>query len=89
MRSRFPSGNLNILLAVTHEYRTQALFPTSTGTLSSTQYRTWGAELEIRLLSATLTFLYRNFLGEEYRQVPGFTMPSITSYYGIRWNFVN
>lgn len=89
MRSRFPSGNLNILLAVTHEYRTQALFPTRTGSLRSTQYRTWGAELEIRLLSATVTFLYRNFLGAEYQQVPGFTMPGITSYYGVRWNFVN
>jgi len=89
MRAKFPSGNLNILLAVTHEYRTQALFPTATGFLQSSQYRTWGAELEVRLLTATITFLYRNFLGEEYQQVPGFTMPSITSYYGIRWSFIN
>lgn len=89
MRAKFPSGNLNILVAVTHEYRTEALFPTASEVLQSSQYRTWGAELEIRLLTATITFLYRNFLGEQFQQVPGFTMPSITSYYGIRWSFVN
>jgi hypothetical protein len=89
MRNRFPSGNLNVLIGLTHEYRTQALFPTSDGVLSSSQYRTWGADLEIRLLTATITFLYRNFLAEEYAQVPGFRLPGITSYYGIRWNFIN
>ena len=89
MRSRFPSGNLNILLAVTHDYRTQAIFPTSTDFLQSSQYRVWSAELEIRLLTATISFQYRNFLAEEYQQVPGFRMPSITSVYGVRWSFIN
>ena len=89
MRAKFPSGNLNILLAVTHDYRTQALFPTADGFVESSQYRTWSAELEIRLLTATISFQYRNFLGAEYQQVPGFTMPSITSVYGIRWSFIN
>ena len=49
----------------------------------------WTAELELRLLTATITFQYRNFLGAEYQQVPGFDMPNITSFYGIRWNFIN
>ena len=89
MRSRFPSGNLNIILAITHDYRTQALFPTSTDVLRASQYRAWSAELEIRLLTATISFQYRNFLAEEYQQVPGFTMPSITSVYGVRWSFIN
>jgi hypothetical protein len=89
MHAKFPSGNLNILLAVTHDYRTEALFPTADGFIESSQYRTWSAELEIRLLSATISFQYRNFLGAEYQQVPGFTMPSITSVYGIRWSFIN
>lgn len=89
MRSRFPSGNLNILLAITHDYRTQALFPTADAYLESSQYRVWSAELEIRLLTATISFQYRNFLGAEYQQVPGFTMPSITSVYGVRWSFIN
>lgn len=89
MRAKFPSGNLNILLAVTHDYRSEALFPTATGVLESSQYRIWSAELEVRLLTATISFQYRNFLGAEYQQVPGFTMPSITSIYGVRWTFIN
>ncbi len=89
MRTKFPSGNLHILLALTHEYRSDALFPTTAELLRSSQYRVWGAELEIRLLSATITVLYRNFMGADYQQVPGFRMPGITSYYGIRWNFIN
>ena len=89
MRARFPSGNLNILISVTHDYRSEALFPTAAGALESSQYRTWSANVEIRLLTATIAFQYRNFLGAEYQQVPGFTMPSITSIYGIRWSFIN
>jgi hypothetical protein len=89
MRAKFPSGNLNIILAITHDYRSQVLFPTADGFAESSQYRVWSAELELRLLTATITFQYRNFLGAEYQQVPGFTMPSITSIYGIRWNFIN
>jgi hypothetical protein len=91
MRGRFPSGNLNILLAVTHEYRTQALFPSSfvPGGLTSSQYRTWGFLAEVRLLTATLTYQYRNFLDEMYQQVPGYDAPRYLNYYGVRWNFSN
>lgn len=89
MRARFPSGNLNILLSLIHDYRSEALFPTAAGMLESSQYRTWGAELEVRLLTATISFQYRNFLGAEYQQVPGFAMPSVTSFYGVRWTFIN
>lgn len=89
MRAKFPSGNLNILLAITHDYRSEALFPVADGLLESTQYRMWSAELQVRLLTATITFQYRNFLGAEFQQVPGFTMPSVTSIYGIRWTFIN
>jgi hypothetical protein len=91
MRARFPSGNLNILLALTHEYRTQALFPTSLqpAGLSSTQHRVWGLLVEVRLLTATLTYQYRNFMDELYQQVPGFNNPRPLNYYGVRWNFFN
>jgi hypothetical protein len=89
MRSKFPSGNLNILLAVTHDYRTQVLFPTANGFVESSQYRTWSAELELRLLTATVSFQYRNFLGAEYQQVPGFTMPNGAWVYGVSWSFFN
>lgn len=90
MRARFPSGNLHILAAVTHEYRTQVPFPT-TGALAleSSQYRAWGFQLEIRLLTATLSYQFRNFMNEEYQQVPGYWMPRPLNYYGVRWHFFN
>ncbi|MFN8667419.1 MAG: TonB-dependent receptor [Gemmatimonadaceae bacterium] len=88
-RSRFPSGNLNIYFAVSHEYRTQALFLVGDEVLQSTQYRTIGAQLEIRLLQATLTYQFRNLLNEVHQQVPGFFMHRPVQFYGVRWYFFN
>jgi hypothetical protein len=88
--SRFPSGNLNILAAVTHEYRTQVPFIVDSATvLRSSQYRTLGLLLEIRLLQATLSYQFRNILNEIYTQVPGFITTRPVQYYGVRWNFFN
>lgn len=87
--SRFPSGNLNILFAVTHDYRTQVSFPLEDDVLRSTQYRTIGMQLEIRLLQATLSYQFRNILNEEFEQVPGFVSPRPVQFYGVRWNFFN
>jgi hypothetical protein len=93
--SRFPSGNLNIRFAITHEYRTRVAFPRSDDTgeegspVSSAQFRTWGLQLEIRLIQATLTYQFRNALNEVYSQVPGFTAVRPVQVYGVRWNFFN
>jgi hypothetical protein len=90
LEKRYPSGNLHIRLAVTQEYRSQALFPLGrSAPLISSQYRVWGAMLEIRLLAATLSYQYRNFLNAEYSQVPGFLMPHPVNFYGVRWNFID
>lgn len=87
--SRFPSGNLNILFAVTHDYRTQVPFPIDRAILRSRQYRSIGAQLEIRLLQATISYQFRNVLNEIYDQVPGYFTPRPTQFYGVRWNFFN
>lgn len=87
--SRFPSGNFNFLAAVTHEYRSQAYFPTRNGLMEASQYRTINAQLEIRLLQATLSYQFRNLLNEQYQQVPGFYMHRPVQYYGVRWYFFN
>ena len=88
-RSRFPTGNLHILFAISHEYRTQALFPLGDQILAASQYRSLGAQLEIRLLQATLTYQFRNALNEIYQQVPGFYMHRPVQFYGVRWYFFN
>jgi hypothetical protein len=89
-RSRFPSGNLNILFALTHDYRSQAAFALDKGVLvQSSQYRLVGFQLEIRLMQATLSYQFRNFLNETYAQVPGFRNARPAQFYGVRWNFFN
>ena len=87
--SRFPSGNLNILFAITHDYRTQVPFILDEEVVTSSQYRLLGFQLEIRLLQATLSYQFRNFLNETYSQVPGFRNARPAQFYGVRWNFFN
>jgi hypothetical protein len=90
-RSSVPSGNLNILAAVTHEYRSRTFFPVAAPGIpeASDVYRTWGLLLEVRILRAVLSYQFRNILGFPYEQVPGYLMPRQTNFYGVRWNFVN
>jgi hypothetical protein len=92
---RFPSGNLGILASVIHEYRANVRFPTAATPgdaiipAAAIGYRTISTLLEIRILSATISWQFRNFLGQRYEQVPGFLMPRQTNYYGVRWSFVD
>ncbi len=90
-RSKVPSGSLNILAAVTHEYRGRTFFPVAAPGIpeASDVYRTWGFLIEVRILRAVLTYQFRNIQGFPYEQVPGYLMPRQTNYYGIRWSFVN
>ena len=77
---------------VTHEYRSGETFPSE---LSATEvsktlgYRTISTLLEIRILTATISWQFRNVLGERYQQFPGFAMPRQTNFYGVRWFFSN
>jgi hypothetical protein len=87
---RFPSGNLGITASLVHEYRSPMRFPTASGeTRFSSGYRTLSTLLEIRVLQATVSWQFRNFLGERYSLVPSFIMPRQTNYYGVRWDFVD
>ena len=85
---KFPSGNLGIKASIVHEYRSRARFPTLDGTVrTASDYRTFSTLLEVRILSATLSWQFRNFLGERYTQVPSYLMPRQTNFYGVRWYF--
>jgi hypothetical protein len=94
MLQRFPSGHLGIMASVIHEYRSNVQFPTvdpaTPGVIvpvTATGYRTISTLLEIRILTATISWQFRNILGERYSQVPGFIMPRGTNFYGVRWSF--
>jgi len=75
-----------------HEYRSGVTFPSEfqrNGVEKTVGYRTINTLLEIRILTATLSWQFRNVLGERYQQFPGFAMPRQTNIYGVRWFFSN
>ncbi len=87
MLEKFPSGDLGIKASLVHEYRSSTRYPTATDISTAPGYRTISWLLEIRILQATVSWQFRNFLGERYRQVPGLLMPRQTNFYGVRWTF--
>jgi hypothetical protein len=89
MLQRFPSGDLGILASIVHEYRSSTHYPTLADISTAPGYRTISWQLEVRVLSATVSWQFRNLLGERYRQVPGLLMPRQTNFYGVRWTFFN
>jgi hypothetical protein len=91
--SRFPSGNFGFLVAFTHEYRSRTYFPiTSNGAatvVSVPDSKVWNFQIEFRILSAILSYQFRNLVGYPYQTVPGLLMPRQTQFYGVRWEFWN
>ena len=88
--SRFPQGNFHIFVSVAHEYRTRVLFPVADGDpQQSSQYRSISTMFELRLYDATISWQFRNVMGEIYSVVPGYTAPRAINYYGVRWDFFN
>ena len=88
--NRFPDNNFHFFLGLTHEYRSATYFPLQNGSVvRMLGYRSIGAQVEIRIERAVISYQFSNALGEQYMQVPGFLMPRQTSIYGIRWEFWN
>jgi hypothetical protein len=88
---RFPTGDFGLMASLIHEYRSGIHVPfySPEGFRSTVGYRTISTLLEIRILNATISWQFRNTLGERYSQVPGFIMPRQTNFYGVRWSFVD
>ncbi|HWH50557.1 MAG TPA: hypothetical protein VN651_03375 [Gemmatimonadaceae bacterium] len=84
---RFPTNDFGLMASVIHEYRSSVNYPTAAGVVTASGYRTISTLLEIRILSATISWQFRNLLGERYNQVPTFLMPRQTNFYGVRWSF--
>lgn len=91
--SRFPSGNFGLLVGGVHEYRSSTRFPlvlNNQPTVATVpDSRTYNFQLEIRIVSAVLSYQFRNIRGDIYQLVPGYTMPRQTQFYGVRWEFWN
>jgi hypothetical protein len=87
---RFPSNNFGLLFSAVHEYRSGVRFPVGkTSSREAPGYRTITTLLEIRILNGTLSWQFRNLLGERYAQVPFYVSPRQTNFYGVRWEFYN
>lgn len=86
---RFPSGNFHLLASGIHEYRSSSLWPHVGGTSRVPGYRVLSSLLQVRILRAELFWNFRNVLGEQYAQVPGYRLPRLTNIYGVRWEFWN
>lgn len=88
--SRFPSGHFGFIASAEHDYRSNTLFPDTSGqALMAVGSRVLTTLIEIRILRASIFWQYRNLLGEDYEIVPGFPMPRQTNIYGVRWEFWN
>ena len=91
--SRFPSGNFGLLVGGVHEYRSTTRFPVMIANqpaiASVPDSRTYNFRLEVRIVSAVLSYQFRNIRGDIYQLVPGYTMPRQTQFYGVRWEFWN
>lgn len=88
---RFPTGDFGLMASVVHEYRSGIHVPFfgPGGSRATVGYRTISTLVEIRILSATVSWQFRNTLGERYAQLPGFIMPRQTNFYGVRWSFID
>jgi hypothetical protein len=86
---KFPSGNFGLLFSAVHEYRAGVAFPIVGSVIAVPGYRTISTLLEIRILQATVSWQFRNLLGERYTQIPFFINPRQTNFYGVRWEFFN
>lgn len=91
--SRFPSGNFGVLASLSHEYRSRTYFPIPSASGSSIasvpDSKVYNFRIEFRILSAILSYQFRNLVGYPYQEVPGLLMPRQTQFYGVRWEFWN
>ena len=79
-----------MLTSLAHEYRSGVRFPCAGD--SSVEH---GSHPHARVQDRAshrdrvVSYQFRNILAGAYEQVPGFTMPRQTQFYGVRWDFWN
>ncbi|MBA3557772.1 MAG: hypothetical protein H0W30_04145 [Gemmatimonadaceae bacterium] len=88
---KFPSGNFGFLGSVGYESRSRAIFPRTDGGVDvSSLYRAVNAQLEIRIVNATVFFRQTTQIQPVRPDlVPGFLLRRQNGIYGVRWQFWN
>lgn len=90
--SRFPRGNFHVLAMAMYDHRTPMFFPTATGGLGehlTAPLDVLSARVEFRIMSGTVFIQFSNLVGKVYDTAPGYMMPRMLQYYGLRWEFWN
>jgi hypothetical protein len=83
---KFPNRTFHIHAGVTLESRSTVSFPTAgDGTLTAEGYSSISSLVEIRIVSAVISWQNRNIRGLEQSQVPGLQLPRRYNVYGVRW----
>lgn len=88
---KFPRGNFHVLVSTMYDHRTPMFFPTTTGGigLSTAPLDVLSARLEFRIESGTAFIQFSNPVGKVYDTAPGYLMPRMLQFYGLRWEFWN
>ncbi|MEK6612207.1 MAG: Plug domain-containing protein [Gemmatimonadota bacterium] len=88
---KFPRGNFHVLAAAMYDHRTPMFFPDATGGVgqSTGPIDVLSARLEFRIMSGTVFIQFNNLVGKVYYTAPGYMMPRMLQYYGLRWEFWN
>ncbi|HEY0780353.1 MAG TPA: hypothetical protein VGD56_20520, partial [Gemmatirosa sp.] len=99
---RFPTGEFGLQVAFSDEYRSNTAFPLApspavgstapaSGPITITRAaasNVIGAQLEIRIQHAVVSYQVRNLGSRFYQEVPGVQLPrGAVSLYGVRWEF--
>lgn len=86
---KFPRRTFEMHFAMIQDYRSRALFPRADSAIASGVARTFSTLLEIRILSAVLSWQYRNPFGSYNEVVPGYFLLRRQNLYGVRWDWYN
>ncbi len=90
LAKRLPRANFHMLAAVTHDYRNDYLAPDGGGgVLRGRSANSLGTILDLRIGAAHVFFYNRNMTGAVFETAPGYLMPRLVQFYGIRWEFWN
>ncbi len=82
---KFPNRTFHIYAGLAYETRADTRFPSSANVVVAPGHTSISSLVEIRILSAVLTWQNRNIRGLEMSEVPGLRLPRRLSIYGVRW----
>lgn len=89
MRRRFPSGNFDVRLGGTFEYRDRTAFPLDDRVVRAGVAGVAALFLELRLRDAIISWQLRNPTATAFAHVPGLIGYGPINVYGVRWTFWN